>query len=124
MFLILIVFLPGLCEKMTQAKFLEYDEKEEYYEEEEEVRAPRRPGEPPDGGWGWMVVFGAFICMMFTEGILFSYQAVIPDLAEYYYLPKDSFTSVGVLMTAFCLIGGKIPLELNKEHKLRFIQNM
>ena len=91
---------------MTQAKFFEYDEKEEYYEEEE-VRPPRRPGEAPDGGWGWMVVIGAFVCSMFVEGLLFSYPQVIPDLSEYFLIPESSFKSVFVLMTAFTLIGGK-----------------
>ncbi|XP_060586697.1 monocarboxylate transporter 5-like [Ruditapes philippinarum] len=93
--------------KMTQAKFFEYDEKEEYYDEEE-IRPPRRPGDAPDGGWGWVVVIGAFICSMFVEGLLFSYHEVVSELSQYYHMPEASFESVFVLMTAFCLIGGPL----------------
>jgi hypothetical protein len=104
--------------KMTQAKFFEYDEKEEYYDEEE-IRPPRRPGDAPDGGWGWVVVIGAFICSMFVEGLLFSYHEVVSELSQYYHMPEASFESVFVLMTAFCLIGGKL-LE-NKADRYNFL---
>ncbi|XP_045207396.2 monocarboxylate transporter 5-like [Mercenaria mercenaria] len=103
---------------MTQAKFFDNDEKEDYYEEEE-VRPPRRPGEAPDGGWGWMVAIGAFICSMFVEGLLFSYDEVVPYLSEYFLVQEESLISVGVLMKAFCLIGGPVIGVLVKRFSCR-----
>lgn len=31
----------------------------------------------PDGGWGWLVVFGSFCCMMVVDGISLSYGLLI-----------------------------------------------
>lgn len=90
---------------MTQTKF-DYEDKEEYFEEEE-VKQPRKPGEAPDGGWGWMVVIGAFLCCLFIEGLKFSIDDLKEEIKEYYEVSEDSLKSVGMLMYAFSLLGGK-----------------
>ena len=92
---------------MTQAKFFDFDEKEEYYEEEEEIKQPRKPGEAPDGGWGWMVVFGAFLCCLLIEGLLFSVDDLKAEIRDYYQVSEKSLRSIGILMYAFSLLGGK-----------------
>lgn len=92
---------------MTQAKFFDVDEKDDYYEEEEEPKAPRRPGEAPDGGWGWMVVIGAFLCCLFIEGLMFSIDDLKEEIKEHYEVSEDGLKSVGILMHAFSLLGGK-----------------
>ena len=33
---------------------------------------------PPDGGYGWVIVFCAFICCFFVDGIAYSFAAFIP----------------------------------------------
>ncbi|KER24521.1 hypothetical protein T265_07833 [Opisthorchis viverrini] len=38
--------------------------------------------EPPDGGWGWVIVFAAFMVHMITEGVIVSFGIFIEDLAE------------------------------------------
>ncbi|WAR04848.1 MOT14-like protein [Mya arenaria] len=95
--------------KMTQAKFFDFDEKEDYYEEEE-IKTPRKPGEAPDGGWGWMVVVGAIICSLFVVGVQSSFGVLEPRVAEYYDVPSSSssLSNIQVLMEAFSLIAGPL----------------
>ncbi|TGZ56260.1 hypothetical protein CRM22_010187 [Opisthorchis felineus] len=38
--------------------------------------------EAPDGGWGWVIVFAAFMVHMITEGVIVSFGIFIEDLAE------------------------------------------
>lgn len=35
-----------------------------------EKQAPVRSARPPDGGWGWFVVFGSFMIHIISEYIL------------------------------------------------------
>lgn len=91
---------------MTQAKFFEYDEKEEYYEEEEEVRPPRRPGEAPDGSWGWMVVLGACLCCLFVQGLISSSTVLSTELDVYFHT-DGSLNDISVILRTVCLCGGK-----------------
>lgn len=89
---------------MTQAKF--FEEKEDF--EEEEYPKPRKPGEAPDGGWGWVVVVGAFLCNLFIEGLLFSFPYLREELGEYYNVTLQDAGTVGALCMAFCLLSGNI----------------
>lgn len=102
-------------------KFFDFEDKEEcYYGEEEEVKKPRRPGEAPDGGWGWCVVLGAMLCSMVVVGLQSSYTEVQPHLEVYYDVPSSSARGSGrpegassslshiqVLLEAFSLIAGE-----------------
>ena len=92
---------------MTQAKFFEYDEKEEEFEEEEEVREPRKPGEAPNGGWGWMVVFGSFLVNLFVEGLIVSFPVLSEEISQTLSVEKESVRFVGVLLATFCHLGGR-----------------
>ncbi|KAF5403453.1 Monocarboxylate transporter 12 [Paragonimus heterotremus] len=38
--------------------------------------------EPPDGGFGWIVVFAAFLVHMITEGVIVSFGIFIEDLVD------------------------------------------
>ena len=31
----------------------------------------------PDGGWGWVVVFSSFVCMILVEGVCLSYGLLV-----------------------------------------------
>ncbi|KAL4229055.1 hypothetical protein ACF0H5_012093 [Mactra antiquata] len=104
--------------KMTQAKFFEYDEKEEYFEDEEEVRPPRRPGEAPDGAWGWMVVLGACICCAFVQGLIASSSVLSTDLGGYFNV-GDDLKDIQVIVKTFCLCGGPLVCILTRKFSLR-----
>ena len=92
---------------MTQAKF--FEEKEDF--EEEEIPRPRKPGEAPDGGWGWVVVIGSFLCNLFIEGLIFSFPYLKDELGEYYEVSTSAAGMVGILLMAFCHLTGKTKVQ-------------
>ena len=89
---------------MTQAKF--FEEKEDF--EEEEIPKPRKPGEAPDGGWGWVVVIGSFLCNLFIEGLVFSFPYLREEIGEYYDVSLQAAGTVGTLLMGFSLLAGNI----------------
>lgn len=36
----------------------------------------------PDGGWGWIVVFSAFLCVFMIDGVGYSFGILLPYLME------------------------------------------
>lgn len=102
---------------MTQAKF--FEEKEDF--EEEEIPRPRKPGEAPDGGWGWVVVIGSFLCNLFIEGLIFSFPYLKDELGEYYEVSTSAAGMVGILLTAFCHLTGPLSSSLVKRFGCRKI---
>jgi len=64
-------------------------DKEERKEEEEEEEAP-------DGGWGWCVVLGSFLCNVVLDGIAYSFGVLLQPMQD------DLQTSVG----SVSLVGG------------------
>ena len=67
---------------------------------------------PPDGGYGWMIVFSAFMVNMISDGISFSFGILYIELLNYFGESK-SFTSwVGSIFYGTCLMGGPIASAL------------
>lgn len=102
---------------MTQAKI--FEEKEDF--EEEEIPRPRKPGEAPDGGWGWVVVVGSFMCNLFIEGLIFSFPYLKEEIGEYYEVSLSAAGTVGTLLMAFCHLTGPLSSSLIKRFGCRKI---
>ena len=45
----------------------------------ERVVVGRRPLSP-DGGWGWVVVFGSFLIHVFADGFVYSFGVIVHEL--------------------------------------------
>lgn len=61
---------------------------------------------PPDGGWGWIVVFAAFMSLFMTEGTITAFGTFLPDMAASFGTSKSSIANMGAVKTAvFCLVG-------------------
>lgn len=64
--------------------------------------------EPPDGGWGWMVVFGSFLANVIVDGVIFTAGAGFQDQWE-----KEFDSSAGAtawvvsMLSGFYLIAGR-----------------
>ncbi|XP_064454797.1 monocarboxylate transporter 10-like isoform X1 [Ornithodoros turicata] len=43
-----------------------------------------QPTVPPDGGWGWVVVFAGLICHLVIDGIVYSFGIFFNDFLQYY----------------------------------------
>lgn len=61
---------------------------------------------PPDGGWGWVVVFGSFMCNLIVDGIIFSFGLFLEDMAKDLGETTASTALVGSLLTGFYLMVG------------------
>ncbi|KAH8852908.1 Monocarboxylate transporter 1 [Schistosoma japonicum] len=73
------------------------------------------PPLPPDGGWGWFIVFGSFICMVLVDGMCFSYGLFLSELEETFGASKMQMTLAGSLLTGFYfMVGPLVSGLLNK----------
>lgn len=61
---------------------------------------------PPDGGWGWVVVFAAFYCNVVVDGIIYSFGMLIKDMVNTFHETESMITIVGSLLNGFYLIAG------------------
>ena len=39
---------------------------------------------PPDGGWGWMVVFSSFLIHIIADGIVYSFGIFFVEFVDYF----------------------------------------
>ncbi|KAG8292560.1 hypothetical protein J6590_036302 [Homalodisca vitripennis] len=63
---------------------------------------------PPDGGWGWVVVFGSFFCNFFVDGMVYSAGVFLGPISQSLEVSKSQVTLIGSLLTGFCLMAGNI----------------
>lgn len=61
---------------------------------------------PPDGGWGWVVVFAAFYCNIVVDGIIYSFGMLMNDMVNTFHETESKITIVGSLLNGFYLIAG------------------
>lgn len=62
---------------------------------------------PPDGAYGWVVCFGAFMCMVILDGMLFSFGVFFLDLLEAFGESKGKTSWVGSTLMGTHLIMGR-----------------
>jgi hypothetical protein len=62
---------------------------------------------PPDGGWGWVIVFSSLMCNMVVDGIGLGYGVLLPKFADYFQASKSKVSLVGSLMIGTYLCAGK-----------------
>ena len=61
------------------------DETEGMREDEEEEEEGEHQGVvPPDGGWGWMVVFSSFLIHIIADGIVYSFGIFFVEFVDYF----------------------------------------
>ena len=63
---------------------------------------------PPDGGWGWVVVAGSFVCQLLADGCAFSFGVIFVELLDYFGESKGKTAWVGSLFVAVPLICGPL----------------
>lgn len=61
---------------------------------------------PPDGGWGWVIVFASFWCNFFVDGIVYSSGVFLGDISESLHVSKASVALMGSLLSGFYLMAG------------------
>lgn len=71
--------------------------------------------EPPNGGWGWVIVFSAFYCNVVADGIQFTFGVFLNKIADEFEVDKSKIALVGSLMFGFHLIMGMDPCYNHNE---------
>lgn len=59
---------------------------------------------PPDGGWGWVVVFASFMCNVIVDGIIFSFGILLLEISTTFQESKGRTAWIGSLQ-AGCYLG-------------------
>ncbi|KAJ3627286.1 hypothetical protein MTP99_014676 [Tenebrio molitor] len=67
---------------------------------------------PPDGGWGWIVVLGSFLCNFVADGAIYTFGIFLDDISRTYHT-KPTVVAIGnSLMTGFYYFSGPITCAL------------
>ncbi|KAM7535516.1 hypothetical protein Aperf_G00000101910 [Anoplocephala perfoliata] len=66
------------------------------------------PPIPPDGGWGWVVLIGSFVCMFCVDGLSFTFGVLLPDVQESFQCSTTTISLAGSFIVGFTLISGPI----------------
>jgi hypothetical protein len=71
---------------------------------------------PPDGGWGWLVVFAAFLTHVIADGIVYSFGIFYVEFLDFFKAGKGETAWAGSLITGtMLLVGMSIFLRLFTE---------
>lgn len=63
---------------------------------------------PPDGGYGWVVVFASFMCNMIVDGIAYTFGIFLKDFANYFGESTGRTAWVGSLLSGMYLSAGEM----------------
>ncbi|CAH1140241.1 unnamed protein product [Phyllotreta striolata] len=70
---------------------------------------------PPDGGYGWVVVFASFICNMMIDGISYCAGIFLESLKDYYHEEEAKVSWVGSILTGVTMcLGPVVSVVANK----------
>lgn len=73
----------------------------------------------PDGGWGWVVVFAAFMVNLIADGITFSFGVIFVEFLHYFGEGKSKTAWIGSLFMAMPLLSGPIASFLTDRYGCR-----
>lgn len=63
---------------------------------------------PPDGGYGWVIVFASFMVNVIADGITFSFGVIYVELLKYFGEGKAKTAWIGSLFMAMPLLSGPV----------------
>ncbi|UYV69590.1 hypothetical protein LAZ67_6004035 [Cordylochernes scorpioides] len=76
---------------------------------------------PPDGGWGWVVVFASFMVNLIADGVSLSFGLLFLELVEYFDASKSKTAFVGSIFLSMPLLTGPIASYLTDRHGCRTV---
>ncbi|CAN8013288.1 unnamed protein product [Ixodes persulcatus] len=77
--------------------------------------------EPPDGGWGWMIVAASFLCNMVVDGIAYTFGIFFPEFVDHFKAPKGTVAWVGSLLSGCYLSAGPLVSALTNRFGCRAV---
>lgn len=76
---------------------------------------------PPDGGYGWVVVFASFMCNMIVDGIAYTFGVFLQPMVVYYGESKGKTAWVGSLLSGMYLSAGPLVSALTNKFGCRAV---
>ncbi|XP_039290550.1 uncharacterized protein LOC111047355 [Nilaparvata lugens] len=73
----------------------------------------------PDGGWGWIVVFAAFMVNLIADGVTFSFGVIFVEFLHYFGEGKSKTAWIGSLFMAMPLLSGPVASFLTDRYGCR-----
>lgn len=61
---------------------------------------------PPDGGYGWIITAASFLCVLISDGILFSFGLILSELERVYNEPVAKVAWIFSIVNGISLISG------------------
>ena len=66
---------------------------------------------PPDGGWGWVVVFASFMIHVIADGVVYSFGIFYVEFLDYFKSGRGATSWVGSLVPGITLASGESRLR-------------
>ncbi|KAJ8962273.1 hypothetical protein NQ318_018252, partial [Aromia moschata] len=76
---------------------------------------------PPDGGYGWVVVFASFMCNMIVDGIAYTFGVFLSEMVNHYGETKGKTAWVGSLLSGMYLSAGPLVSALTNKFGCRAV---
>ncbi|XP_011263743.1 monocarboxylate transporter 3 isoform X2 [Camponotus floridanus] len=76
---------------------------------------------PPDGGYGWVVVFASFMCNMIVDGIAYTFGVFLGEFVKYFSEGKGKTAWVGSLLSGMYLSAGPVVSALTNKYGCRAV---
>lgn len=77
--------------------------------------------EPPDGGFGWIIVAASFLCNLVVDGIAYTFGIFLMEFVRFYNVPKGKVAWVGSLLSGFYLSVGPLVSALTNRFGCRAV---
>ncbi|XP_026274709.1 uncharacterized protein LOC113203957 isoform X3 [Frankliniella occidentalis] len=76
---------------------------------------------PPDGGYGWVIVFASFMCNMIVDGIAYTFGIFLDRFVEVFGEGKGKTSFVGSLLSGVYLSAGPVVSALTNKYGCRAV---
>ncbi|XP_043278696.1 monocarboxylate transporter 3 isoform X2 [Venturia canescens] len=76
---------------------------------------------PPDGGYGWVVVFASFMCNMIVDGIAYTFGVFLGEFVIYFDEGPGKIAWVGSLLSGMYLSAGPVVSALTNKYGCRAV---
>lgn len=76
---------------------------------------------PPDGGYGWVIVFASFMCNMIVDGIAYTFGVFLSEYVTYFGETEGTVAWVGSLLSGMYLSAGPVVSALANKYGCRTV---
>ena len=74
---------------------------------EDETDGEPSPPVPPDGGWGWVIMFASFIVNVLVDGVCFTFGLFYIEFLDYFRESKGKTSWAGSVLNGMYLSFGE-----------------